>query len=301
MIAVTILGNNSASPAHGRHPTSQVIQTDEHFFLVDCGEGTLFQMNKYKIRQSRINHIFISHLHGDHYFGLIGLINTYALNHRQEDLHIYSPSYLREINELQMKAADAHLTYKVHYHVLSEEGILFEDNKISVSTFKVHHQIPCFGFLFRELKNKRKLNFPVVKKYNVPKAYYDRLHNGEDFIAADGSVVANDVLTLPHAKGKSYAFCADTLYMEEICSKIQGVDMVYHESTYLQEQIDRAAKRFHSTAIQAATIAKIAGAKKLLLGHYSSMYDDIEVFGEEARTVFKNTEASREGVSYIVR
>lgn len=300
MIAVTILGNNSASPAHGRHPTSQVVQTDEHIFLVDCGEGTLFQMGKYKIRQSRINHIFISHLHGDHYFGLIGLINTYGLNHRKNDLHIYSPRYLKEIIDLQMKAADAHLTYPVHFHVLEEEGVIFQDDKMSVSAFKVHHQIPCFGFLFREIKNKRKLNFPEVVKNNIPRDYYDRLHQGEDFISPSGEVIPNSVLTFPGTKGKTYAYCADTLYMEEICNKIKGVDLVYHESTYLQQQLDRAIQRFHSTTLQAATIARRAGAKKLLLGHYSSMYDDIEAFGEEARTVFKNTEASREGTSYIV-
>lgn len=300
MIAVTILGNNSASPAHGRHPTSQIVQAGDHTFLVDCGEGTLFQMSKYKIRQGRINHIFISHLHGDHYFGLIGLINTYGLNHRENDLHIYAPQYLREINELQMKAADARLPYTVHYHVLNREGVLFQDDKVCVSAFKVHHQIPCFGFLFREIKNKRKLNFPLVERYNVPRAYYDRLHQGEDFVAPGGEVVPNSVLTFPRPGGKSYAFCADTLYLEEICDKIRGVDMVYHESTYLQQQLDRAEKRFHSTTIQAATIARLADAKRLLLGHYSSMYADIEVFGEEARTVFENAEISREGVSYLV-
>lgn len=300
MIAVTILGNNSASPAHGRHPTAQVVHTGDHTFLVDCGEGTLFQMNKYKIKQSRINHIFISHLHGDHYFGLIGLINTYGLNHRENDLHIYSPGYLQQINDLQMKAANAQLPYTVHYHVLNDDTVIFQDDKVSVSAFRVHHQIPCYGFVFRELKNKRKLNFPAVEKYNVPRAFYERLHQGEDFTAPDGRLIPNSVLTFPRPEGKSYAFCADTLYMEEICSKIRNVDMVYHESTYLQQQLDRAEKRFHSTTIQAATIAKLADAKRLLLGHYSSMYADIEIFGDEARTIFKNAEASREGVSYLV-
>ncbi len=301
MIAVTILGNNSASPAHGRHPTSQVVHTGDHTFLVDCGEGTLFQMSRYKIKMSRINHIFISHLHGDHYFGLIGLINTYSLNHRENDLHIYSPRLLREIIEIQMKAAGAFLTYNIHYHILEEGEILFQDDKVSVSSFKVHHQIPCFGFLFRELKNKRKLNFPEVEKYDIPREYYDRLHQGEDFISLDGKVIPNSILTFPRRRGKSYAYCADTMYMEGICAHIRNVDLVYHESTYLQEQSERAEKRFHSTTLQAATIAKLANAKKLLLGHYSSMYDDVEIFGEEARTVFKNTEVSHEGVSYIVR
>ncbi len=298
MIGVTILGNNSALPAHGRHPTSQVVQTSDHQFLIDCGEGTLFQLNKYKIRRSKINHIFISHLHGDHYLGLIGLINTYGLNNRESDLHIYSPAGLKEIIEIQLNTAHVKLPFNLHFHTLDSEGTLYEDQTINIFAFKVNHRIPCFGFIFRELRNPRKLIIEEVRKYNVPVEFYDQLHQGEDFISPRGEVIPNEMLTTERPPGKSYAYCADTAYDESICHHIRGADLVYHESTYLKDKEIRAAERFHSTSVQAATIAKKAGIKKLLIGHYSSMYEDILIFQEEARQVFPNTEATIEGVCY---
>lgn len=301
MISVTILGNNSASPAHGRHPTSQVVQTDSEVFLIDCGEGTLFQMDTFKIKRSRIKHIFISHLHGDHYFGLIGLINTYGLNQRKTELHIYSPKGLKQIVDIQMETAHARLPYNLHFHELDEDGVLYENEKIEISAFKVHHRIPCFGFLFKEVKNKRKLNYQAVQQHQVPRTYYDKLHEGKDYITPDGQIIPNNILTLPHKKGKSYAFCADTAYWQPICDAVRGADLIYHESTYLKAQKERAEKRFHSTTVQAAAIARKAGVGKLLLGHYSSMYNDTAIFGEEAREVFENTEVSHEGVTYLVK
>lgn len=300
MIAVTILGNNSASPAHGRHPTSQLIQTTHHTFLVDCGEGTQLQMEKYKIKWSKINHIFISHLHGDHYFGLIGLIFTLGLNKRFADLHIYSPEGLQEVIELQFKVARASIPYTLHFHVLNEEGVIFKDQKMEVSTFKVKHGIPCFGFLFREIRNLRKLDIVKINQFNIPKEYFESLHQGKDFITPEGKTISNEQLTLPGKHAESYAYCADTAYYEEICKHIHGVDLIYHESTYLGEQSQRAMERFHSTTLQAATIAKKSGAKKLLLGHYSSMYDDVEIFQQEAQTIFKNSEATIEGTTYLI-
>lgn len=299
MIAVTILGNNSAVPAHGRHPTSQVVQTRDQFYLVDCGEGTQLQMNLYKIRKSKINHIFISHLHGDHYFGLIGLINTYGLNKRSTDLHIYSPKGLKEIIELQLDTVNARMPYQLFFHEIKEEEILHEDEKISISCFKVNHRIPCFGFIFREKKNTHKIDPAKVTKYNVPKTFYENLHHGEDFINDDGTVIKNEKLTIAKPPGKSYAYCADTAYFEDICEKINDVDMIYHETTYLHDQEEKALSRFHSTTIHAARIAKKANAKKLLLGHFSSMYEELEMFQEEACTIFENTEVSREGTCYI--
>lgn len=298
MIGVTILGNNSALPAHGRHPTSQVIQTSDHQFLIDCGEGTLFQLNQYKIKRSKINHIFISHLHGDHYFGLIGLINTYGLNNRETDLHIYSPSGLKEIIQIQLDTAHVKLPFNLFFHELEYEGTLFKDQTIDVSTFRVNHRIPCFGFIFRELRNPRKLVIEEVRKYNIPVDFYDKLHQGQDFITQEGETIPNHKLTTERPPGKSYAYCADTAYDESICHHIQGADLVYHESTYLKDKESRAAERFHSTTVQAAAIARKAGVKKLLIGHYSSMYEDIHIFQEEARQVFPATEATIEGVCY---
>lgn len=300
MIAVTILGNNSALPAHGRHPTSQIVQTSEHTFLIDCGEGTQMQMSLYKIRRNKINHIFISHLHGDHYFGLIGLLTSFALNNRLNDLHIYSPENLKEIIEIQLGVTDSRLPYLLYFHKLSEEGIIFEDKKITVECFKVNHRIPCWGFIFKEKKNRRKINLAQVKKYNVPSSFYENLHRGEDFLNNENEIIKNKILTTASAPAKSYAYCADTAYFENISEKIKGVDMVYHEATYLHELEAKAGNRFHSTSKQAAMIAKKARAKRLIIGHFSSMYDSLEQFKEEACEVFENTEIAEEGVCYFV-
>ena len=299
MIAVTILGNNSAVPAHGRHPTSQVVQTRDQFYLVDCGEGTQLQMNLYKIRKSKINHIFISHLHGDHYFGLIGLINTYGLNKRSADLHIYSPKGLKEIIELQLDTVYARMPYKLIFHEIDGEGMLHEDDKISVSCFRVNHRIPCFGFIFREKKNTHKIDLAKVNKYKVPKSFYENLHHGEDYVTDDGNVIRNEKLTVDTPPGKSYAYCADTSYFEDICEKIKDINLIYHETTYLHGLETKAKERFHSTSIQAATIAQKSNAGKLLMGHFSSMYDTLDAFTEEASTVFPNCEIALEGVTYI--
>lgn len=300
MIIVTILGNNSAVPAHGRHPTAQVLQSEEHLMLIDCGEGTQMQLSLYKIKKSRINHIFISHLHGDHYFGLIGLLTSFALNNRINDLHIYSPSELKSIIDLQMNVSGARFPYPIHYHNLFREEIIFEDNKLSVECFKVNHRIECWGFLFREKKNPRKINIKQVNKYKVPSSFFENLHRGEDYLNDDNQLVKNSELTIPAEAPRSYAYCADTSYHEPIVEKIKGVDLLYHEATYLADLEEKAIARFHSTSRQAAQIAKNAGAKKLLLGHFSSMYDTLDQFKEEACEIFENSEIAEEGVCYIV-
>ena len=299
MLSVTILGNNSAVPTHNRHPTAQVIQTLDHTFLMDCGEGTQMQMNIYKIRRSKINHIFISHLHGDHYFGLIGLLNSLGLNHRTQDLHIYSPPPLKEIIDLQLSVANTTLPYPLHFHNIKNEEIIFEDKKISVECFHVNHRIECWGFLFREKKNLRKIDIKKVRKYNIPSSFYESLHEGKDFITSFNEVIKNEILTTATIPPKTYAYCADTGYFEPIAEKIKGVDLLYHESTYLNALEEKAASRFHSTAKQAAMIAKKAGAKKLLLGHFSSMYETLDEFKIEAREVFENSEVAEEGTCYI--
>ena len=299
MIAVTILGNNSAVPAHNRHPTAQILQTAEQAVLIDCGEGTQMQMKLYKIKKNRINHIFISHLHGDHYFGLIGLLNSLALNNRLQGLHIYAPEKLKQIIEIQMDVSGTGFPFRLYFHKIEKEGILFEDKKLKVECFEVNHRIECWGFLFREKKNKRKIITGQVKKFKVPKSFYVNLQNGEDFINENKELISNEILTTEVEPAKSYAYCADTAFHEPIAEKIKGVDLVYHESTYLDEFSKKAGERFHSTSKQAAQIAKKAGAKRLLLGHFSSMYDSLEEFKKEACEVFENSEIAEEGVCYL--
>ena len=262
MFAVTILGNNSAVPAFDRHPTSQVVTLDGKNYLVDCGEGTQIQMINYKIRRSKISHIFISHLHGDHYFGLIGLINSFGLLSHQQELHVFGPSPLKEIIELQLKVADTHLPFDLHLHTISKATTLLETEKLTVKCFRTNHRIECYGFVFTEKKQPRKLNPGKVKTVEIPASFYERLKDGEDYRQKDGSIIKNELVTDPAGPGKSYAFCADTKYDESIIPHIQGADLVYHETTYLDNLRERAESRFHSTTKQAAAIAKKAGVKK---------------------------------------
>lgn len=300
MLAVTILGNNSAVPAFDRHPTSQVVTLDGQNFLVDCGEGTQIQMIKYKIRRGRISHIFISHLHGDHYFGLVGLINSFGLLNHQQPLHVFGPSPLQQIIEMQLKVAETQLSYDLHFHTISGPATLVDDEKIEIKCFPTQHRIECYGFSFREKKKPRRLIIESVKENSIPLHFYENLRNGEDFLTSGGEVIRNEWLTEEAPKGRSYAFCADTRYTETILEHIQGFDLIYHESTYLDSLRDRAEERFHSTTKQAAMIAQKASVKRLLLGHFSSKYDTLEEFEQEAREVFPDTELALEGVSYKV-
>jgi len=300
MLAVTILGNNSAVPAFDRHPTSQVVTMDGNLFLVDCGEGTQIQMIQYKIRRSKISHIFISHLHGDHYFGLVGLINSFGLLSHLQDLHVYAPSPLQEIIEWQLKVASTTLPYKLFFHTIYKEELLVDEERFSVKCFPTNHRIECYGFSFHEKKNPRKLNPDKAKEYGIPISFYDRLKNGEDYIQENGTLVKNKWVTEDAPTGKTYAFCADTKYDESIIPHIRDADLIYHETTYLDALRERAADRFHTTTRQAAEIAKKANVKKLLIGHFSSKYDTLEEFEQEAREVFLNTELALEGVTYKV-
>jgi len=300
MLAVTILGNNSAVPAFDRHPTSQVVTTDGSLFLVDCGEGTQIQMIRYKIRRSKISHIFISHLHGDHYFGLVGLINSFSLLSHQQEMHVYAPTPLQQIIEMQLRVADTQLCYPLHFHTINEAATLVDNDKVLIKCFRTNHRIECYGFSFHEKKNPRKLNPDKAKEYGIPISFYDQLKDGQDYTHSDGSVVKNEWVTEDVPPGKTYAFCADTKYDESIIPHIQDADLIYHETTYLDALRERAEGRFHSTTRQAAEIAKRANVKKLLIGHFSSKYDTLEEFEQEAREVFLNTELALEGVTYKV-
>lgn len=298
MITVTILGNNSAVPTFNRHPTSQVVTIDNRNFLVDCGEGTQIQMIKYKIRRSRISHIFISHLHGDHYFGLVGLINSFGLLGRTQDLHIFSPAPLKEIITMQLNVAETHFSFNLYFHNISKEGVLVDDEQVTVSCFKTNHRIECYGFLFKEKRKPRKLLHDKAVELNIPVTFFENLRNGEDYITADGTCITNDIVTDKAPKGDVYAYCADTKYDEAIIPHIAGADMIYHETTYLNNLVAKAQERYHSTSVQAATIAVKAGVKKLLIGHFSSKYDSLEEFETEAREVFPNTFIAKEGEFY---
>ncbi len=299
MFAVTILGNNSAIPAYNRHPTAQVVQTNENSFLIDCGEGTQMQLDRYKMRRSRINDIFISHLHGDHYFGLIGLLTSMGLSGRKNELHIYAPEQLKAVIDLQLQIANAQLPFELHFHALQNECIIKDGSKIIVESFKVKHRIECWGFLFREKKNLRKIVPGEVEQHNIPTSFYDNLQKGENFVDENKRVIKNELLTVALSPPKTYAYCADTIYYEPIIDKIKNVDLLYHEATYLHALQQKAHSRFHSTAIEAAMIAAKAGVKKLLIGHFSSMYETLEDFKTEACTVFEQTELAIEGCTYL--
>ena len=300
MFAVTILGNNSAVPAFNRHPTSQVVTLDGNNYLVDCGEGTQIQLINYKIRRSKISHIFISHLHGDHYFGLIGLLNSFGLLSHQQELHVFGPSPLKEIIELQLKVADTKLCYDLHIHHITEAATLVDNEKLRVKCFRTNHGIECYGFSFEQKKQPRKLNLEKAKEFEIPSNFYDRLKNGEDYTTNDGSLIKNESVTEIADSGKKYVFCADTKYDESLLPHIQDADMIYHETTYLDNLRERAIERFHSTTKQAAALALKGGVKKLLIGHFSSKYDTLEEFEAEAREVFPNTELALEGVCFEV-
>jgi ribonuclease Z len=300
MLGVTILGNNSALPAFDRHPTAQVVTVDDQLFLMDCGENTQVQLSKYKIRWGRINYIFISHLHGDHYFGLPGFIHSMGLLNRENDLHLFAPGPLQEILDLQFRAADSSLPFKLHFHVLEGEGELVKTEKFRVSCFKTMHRVPCWGFKFEQVKAPRKINVAKARIHNVPALFFDRLKAGDDFINAEGRVIKNEVVTDPAPRPKSYAFCADNTFHEEMIAKVSGVDLMYHETTYLKALEERAVARFHATTYQAAMIAKMANVKRLLIGHFSSKYDKLDLFEQEAREIFPNTDLALEGATYFV-
>jgi ribonuclease Z len=277
-----------------------VVTLNEQVFMLDCGEGTQMQLAKYKIRRSRINHVFISHLHGDHYFGLPGLITSLGLLGREADLHIYAPIPLEELIRPMLFVGNAWLPYQLVFHPLGEEGIILEDAKFTVESFKVIHRIECWGFLFREKKKPRKINKDTIKNFDIPPTFYERLKDGEDFITPAGRFIENSLVTIAASPGKSYAYCADTLFFEALADKIRNVSLMYHETTYLKNLEVKARERFHSTSAQAGEMAVLAGAARLLIGHFSSKYENLDPFLTETQEVFPNTQLALEGVTYLV-
>ncbi len=299
---VLILGSSSATPIYQRHPTAQVIKVHERIFLVDCGEGTLIQMNRFKIRFHKINQIFISHLHGDHYLGLLGLISTMHLQGRVSDLHIYAPKELKEIIDIQLKYSQTTLRYYIHFHTVNADidTLIYSDDDLEVHTIALKHRIPCTGFLFREKPRLRKLVRKMLAQYSIPVAAYESLKNGEDYIADSGEVILNSDLTTDPRAPRSYAFCSDTIYDERLINVVQGVDLLYHEATFMNDKTERANETFHSTAEQAAQIALKANVKRLIIGHFSARYKNLYPLVEEARVVYPNTTLALEGDRFII-
>lgn len=299
MLSVTTLGINSALPAYGRHPTAQIVHLDNLSIMVDCGEGTQMQMLEYKIKRGKLDYIFISHLHGDHYLGLPGLLNSLSLTGRTNDLHVYGPAALEQILMLHFKVANTAIHFPLHFHPLPlSEGKLMETDSFEVDTFLTEHRIECHGFVFREKKNPRKILPEKVQALDIPYSQYELLQKGEDYNSPSGEIIHNSELTEANTPAKSYAYCADTRYIETFIPYVKNVDLLYHESTYLDDLRAQAHERYHSTSKQAAALALKANAQKLIIGHFSSKYEYLDVFLQEAKTVFSNTEIAQEGRTF---
>ena len=285
---LTLLGCYAATPRTITNPTSQVLEIRNRMFLLDCGEGTQVPLRKNKLKFSKINHIFISHLHGDHMYGLVGLISTFMLLNRQTDLHVYGPKGIKEIILLQLRYSNSFTGYNLYFHELEskESEVIFEDDKVIVKTIPLQHRIYTNGFLFQEKPKERKLNVAAVEEYQIDKAYYRKIKYGGNITLDNGQIIPNAELSFDPEPTKSYAFCSDTIYNEAIVPLIQNADVLYHEATFLESEADKAEKTMHSTAKQAATIAKLANVKHLVLGHYSTRYSSIELFQQEAETIF---------------
>ena len=294
---LTILGCYAATPRTITNPTSQVLEIRNRMFLIDCGEGTQVQLRKNKLKFSKINHIFISHLHGDHFYGLVGLISTFMLLNRKTDLHVYGPKGIKEIILIQLRYSNSFTGYNLYFHELNskESEIIYEDEKVIVKTIPLQHRIYTNGFLFQEKVGDRKLNIEAAKEFKIDSCYYQKIKSGSDIKLDNGAIIPNAEITFDPMPPKSYAFCSDTMYDESIIPIIQNCDVLYHETTFLESEADKAEKTMHSTAKQAATIAVKANVNQLILGHYSTRYANIDLFKEEAAAIFPNVLLADDG------
>jgi ribonuclease Z len=299
---VTILGSSSATPIFNRNPTAQAININDRLYLIDCGEGTQQQMLRFDVKASKIDHIFISHLHGDHYLGLVGLISSMHLNGRIKTLHIYCPPQLKEIIDLQLNYSETTLQYLIEYRFTDPQKVevLLDNQDITVETIPLNHRIACTGFLFKEKKRLRKLIKEKLEQLAIPIEYYSALKKGADYTLPNGDVLKNNTLTTDSSDPKSYAYCSDTLYDESYFKQISGVTLLYHESTFLNNMLDRALETHHTTALQAGEVALKTNAKKLLIGHFSARYKTLNELLDEARSVFPDTELAVEGKTFFI-
>ncbi|WP_029275132.1 ribonuclease Z [Pedobacter borealis] len=295
---VTILGSSSATPVFNRNPSAQLLNCNEKYYLIDCGEGTQQQLTKYNLKAARIDYIFISHLHGDHYFGLIGLLSSLHLNGRIKPMQIFGPKPLLEILEIQFKYSDTVLRYPIEFFPIEadESRQIFENSDLTVKTIVLNHRIPTTGFIFQQKKRQRKL---IKEKTNeVPMAYYTALKKGIDVELPNGDILRSEDYTTEADAPRCYAYCSDTLFDESYFATIKDCDTLYHETTFMHDLLDRAKETHHTTALQAAEVAKINGVKKLLIGHFSSRYKTLQMLLEEAQSVFENTELAVEGRTF---
>lgn len=299
---VTILGSSSATPIFNRNPTAQILNINEKLYLVDCAEGTQQQMLRFDVKSSRIDYIFISHLHGDHYLGLVGLLSSLHLNGRKKALKLFCPAALKDIVDLQLKVSETTLHYPLEYVFTSHEqsAVILDNQDIIVETIPLDHRIPTTGFLFKQKKRLRKLIKEKLEQLDVPVQYYTALKKGRDYEAPDGSIYKNDTLTTDSDMPKSYAYCSDTLYTEKYLEQIDSATLLYHEATFLNDMVDRANQTHHTTALQAGEVAARTNAGKLIIGHFSARYKTLDELLTEARSIFPNTELALEGRTFVI-
>lgn len=295
---VHILGCGSALPTTRHLATSQVINIREKLFMIDCGEGAQVQLRKSRLKFSRLNHIFISHLHGDHCFGLMGLISTFGMLERTANLHIHCHADLQRILEPQIEFFCKGMPYNVVFELFNpgEQTVIYDDRSVSVETIPLRHRVPCCGFLFREKPTPNHIRRDMIDFYQIPIYLINRIKNGEDYVLEDGTVIPNARLTIPSDPPRSYAYCSDTCYLPRICEQIKGCDLLFHEATFADADAKRAKETFHTTAPQAAEIAKAAQVKKLVIGHYSARYEDESILLKEASEVFPQTILAQENL-----
>ncbi len=298
--SLTILGCNSAIPSADRNQTAQLLNIQDELFLIDCGEGTQLQFKKYHIKFQRIRHILISHLHGDHFFGLVGLISTMHLLGRKDELHIYAHPLLEEIIHLQFQASNSKLQYPLVFHPLQHDTVqqIFENKKLFIQSFPLKHSIPTCGFVFKEKPHERHINKAVTDKLNIPVHEFPKIKKGENFTDEKGNFYENKLLTFEPVASRSFAYCSDTAYFEPIIEHIKNVDLLYHETTFMLDRQDAASEKLHSTTIETAQIAKKANVKKLLIGHYSARYEDLNLLLNECRSIFPETYLTKDGESF---
>jgi len=297
---VKILGCNSASFAFGRHHTAQLVNNNQNLFLVDCGEATQIQMMRHQVRHSRINHIFISHLHGDHYLGLMGLVYTFHLQGRSEDLNIYGPSGLNEIITIQLKYSESRLNYIIHFHLIEgNDQLLFENEDIQIFSVQMNHRIPCYGFVFEEKKRKYKL----IREFLPPtlnKEHLLQLKEGLDVVDTESKLWKNETLAVPPPEPRKYVYCSDTRVLKDQIPRLIGANLLYHEATFTNDMQARAESTYHTTAEEAAIFAARHQVRQLLIGHFSSRYFDLIPFLSEAKQTFSETILAVEGQTFDI-
>ncbi len=295
---ITILGCGSATPTLRHNPSAQVINMRDKLSLVDCGEGTQIQLRLRKVRFMALRNVFISHLHGDHCLGLIGLISSFGLLGRTRNFHVYADAQLQPLLDAQLKMFCHKLDFEVVFHPVdtTQHAMIYEDRTMEVWTLPLSHRTECCGYLFREKPGRRHINRAMTDFYEIPPYRLNDIKDGQDWTTPDGRVIANERLTTPATPSRSYAYCSDTMFMPLLAQLVSGVDLLYHEATYADEQMAKAQARGHSTASQAAEIARMAGVRKLMIGHYSATVSDVGILLAQARNVFDNTIAADEGL-----